>query len=100
MDKYDVFGRFNLVNNGDKVFQLNDYYRKKFGFFSPSSFDKDLKKRADKNGTTYYEQKRYEDYLTEEKFIHHQRVRGVAIHDTLNDFDTRSFYVVDDNAIK
>lgn len=96
MDKYNVFGQFNLTNNGDKVFQLNDYYRKKFGFFSPSSFDKDLKKRAEKNGTTYFEQKRYEDYLAEERFIHQQRVKGVAIHDTLYDFDKRSTYVFDD----
>lgn len=100
MDKYNEFGQFNLTNNGDKIFQLNDYYRKKFGFFSPSSFDKDLKKRADKNGTTYFEQKRYEDYLAEERFIHSQRVKGIAIHNTLDNFDSRSVYVFDDYEIK
>lgn len=95
-DKYNIFGQFNLTNNGSKVFQLNDYYRKKFGFVSPSSFDPELKKRADNNHTTYFEQKRFEDYLEEDKFIRSQHAKGFSIHNTLDFFDSRSVYEFND----
>ena len=83
-DCYDKFGKLNLTNNGDKQYQLNSYYRKKFGFLSDSNFDYDLFKRAKKNNVHYFQQLQKENYLDEERIIHKQRAKNNSIHNTLD----------------
>lgn len=83
-DKYDIFGKFNISNNGDKQFQLNSYYRKKFGFINDKTFDPDLFLRAKQNNRHYNEQLQIENYLAEDKLIRENRVRNKPIHNTLD----------------
>ena len=83
-DCYDQFGKLNLTNNGDKQYQLNSYYRKKFGFLSDTNFDSDLFQRAKKNDVHYFQQLQKENFLAEEKLIHEQRARNKSIHNTLD----------------
>lgn len=82
-DLYNEFGEFNLSNNGDKVFSLNSYYKKKFGFINRSMFNPDVMKRSKDNNVHYYQQLQKENYLAEERLIHQQRAKGKVIHDTL-----------------
>lgn len=83
IEKYNRFGQYNLSNNGDKIFQLNQYYRRKYGFDEPKSFDKDVFRRAKENGLHYFEQLQHEKYLEEERIIHRSRMHGKPIIDTL-----------------
>lgn len=83
-DDYDIFGRFKLVGNGDKFYELNNYYKKKFGFINDKHFDSSLKKRADKNNLHYFSQQQHENWLNERKFIQESRSKHLPVHNTLN----------------
>lgn len=82
-DLYNEFGEFALIGNGDKVFTLNPYYKKKFGFRSRPMYDKEVMERAKDNLVHYYQQLQKENYLAEERLIHQQRAKGKIIHNTL-----------------